>query len=64
MCLVQFRDDLSPDEQTIIERIREVVRHGYGRIEVIVTDSVVVNISHTKSETRTSRRKGAPNVSV
>ncbi len=58
-------EDLSPDEQTIIERVREVVKHGYGRVEAVVTDSVVVNISHTKSENRTSRRqKEQPNVAV
>ncbi len=57
--------DVSEDERYVIERIREVVRTiGYGKIEVIVQDKVITQVTWQKSALRDAIKRAIPTVQI
>ena len=50
---------VSTDEQEVLDKLREVLEHGYGRVEVVIQDQRILNVIWQKSKLLNQKNKAA-----
>lgn len=48
---------ISPEEQNLLDKVREVQQHGYGQVLVIIQDHQLIQVNWQKTELKVNANK-------